>query len=131
MLMALELAKAHKARKVHCYGDSELIVFQLQGRYRIKDPDLKKLAEKVKLLAAEFESVTYQQVPREHPMIRRADKQVNQALDNAGRPGAASPAMPSTRGKRNYFNEDFFPPMVVERDCAAAHGSLSAGGLVP
>jgi len=84
MLLALELAKERKATRLHCFADSELLVFQLQGVYRIKDLQLKALAEKVKSLASQFESVRYQQVPREHPMIRRADRLLNQAL-NRGR----------------------------------------------
>ena len=84
MLLALETAAEHKARRLHCRGDSELLIFQLQGRYRIKDARLKTLAEKVKSLAAGFESVTWEQVPREHPMIARADKLLNQALNKVG-----------------------------------------------
>jgi ribonuclease HI len=83
MLAALETAKKHRAKRVICYGDSELIIFQLQGVYRIKDLTLKSLAEKVKSVAAGFESVTFRQVPREHPLISRADRLLNQALDRA------------------------------------------------
>ncbi len=83
MLKAMETAKALKATKLLCHGDSELIVYQLQGRYRIKDAQLKTLAEKVKSVAVHFQSVQWKQVPREHPMIRRADKLLNLALDKA------------------------------------------------
>ena len=81
MLKAIETAKAMKATKLLCHADSELIVYQLQGLYRIKDAQLKTLAEKVKSVAAGFQAVQWKQVPREHPMIRRADKLLNQALD--------------------------------------------------
>ena len=84
MLKALQLAKAHKAKKLLCHGDSELIIFQLQGIYRIKDTQLKVLAEKVKSAARGFEAVNWKRVPREHPMIARADKLLNQALNRAG-----------------------------------------------
>ena len=83
MLLALEMAGARKAKRLLCHADSELIVYQLQGVYRIKDPFLKQLSEKVKSLAARFESVQFKQVPRESPMIARADKLLNQALDRA------------------------------------------------
>jgi ribonuclease HI len=83
MLKAIEMAKALKAKKLLCHGDSELIIFQLQGVYRIKDAQLKVLAEKVKSAASAFETVTWKQVPREHPMIARADKLLNQALNRA------------------------------------------------
>jgi ribonuclease HI len=83
MLKALELAKDHKGSKLLCHGDSELIIFQLQGIYRIKNPDLQTLAEKVKSAASVFDEVEWKQVPREHPMISRADKLLNQALNRA------------------------------------------------
>ncbi len=85
MVLALESAKAQGARDLICYADSELLVFQLTGRYRIKDLILKGLAEKVQSLASQFNSVTFRQVPRETPMISRADKLLNQALDKARR----------------------------------------------
>src|SRR5579871_3579749 len=81
MLKALAMAKTLKAKKLLCHGDSELIIYQLQGLYRIKDADLKILAEKVKSAASAFEAVHWKQVPREHPMIARADKLLNKALD--------------------------------------------------
>src|SRR5262245_15010299 len=61
MLKAMEMAKALKASKLLCHGDSELIIFQLQGLYRIKDVQLKALAEKVKSAAKSFEEVTWKQ----------------------------------------------------------------------
>ena len=100
MLLALELAKKHKGTRLVCTGDSELIIFQLQGRYRIKDAGLKALAEKVKSAAGAFQGVTWRQVPREHPMIARADKLVNQALDKAkGRAPGGAPRQEPDQGE--------------------------------
>jgi len=81
MLKAIEMAKTLKGSKLLCHADSELIVYQLEGRYRIKDAGLKTLAEKVKSAAGAFEEVRWKQIPREHPMIKRADKLLNIALD--------------------------------------------------
>jgi ribonuclease HI len=83
MLLALTLAHQQGAKKLHCFADSELLVYQLQGVYRIKDSHLKVLSEKVKSLIQKFESVTFRQVPRSHAMITRADKLLNQTLNNA------------------------------------------------
>lgn len=83
LLLALELAKAHRAKRLQCHADSELLIFQLQGVYRIKDARLKVLAEKVKSLAEGFDSVTYRQIPRTHPMIAHADRLLNQTLNRA------------------------------------------------
>ena len=83
MLKAMEVAHTMKGTILLSHADSELIVFQLQGRYRIKDVHLQALAEKVKSTARNFKEITWKQVPREHPMISRADKLLNQALDKA------------------------------------------------
>jgi ribonuclease HI len=83
MLKAVETAQTLKAKTLLCHADSELIVYQLQGRYRIKDVHLQALAEKVKSAAKHFETVTWKQVPREHAMISRADQLLNQALNKA------------------------------------------------
>jgi len=95
ILLALELARDRKARNLLCTADSQLIIYQLQGRYRIKDPHLRKLAEKVQSVASGFEKVTYRQVPREHPMITRADRLLNQSLDKAQKIGPISSSKPA------------------------------------
>jgi ribonuclease HI len=102
MILALTLAKEHGAKELVCYGDSELIIFQLQGKYRIKDAALKTLAEKVKSLATGFAKITYRQVPREHPMIVRADKLLNRELDRA-RTGASAYKSESSAGQQELF----------------------------
>lgn len=59
--------------------DSELIVRQLQGRYKIKDADLKVLAAQVFRLLKYFPSVEFKHIKREQN--RAADDLVNQAID--------------------------------------------------
>src|SRR5882762_5031526 len=97
LLFALQLARQRKARRLRCHADSELLIYQLQGSYRIKDAGLKTLSEKVKSLASEFESVTYRQIPREHPMIARADKLLNQTLNRIRAKAPARAEPPTTR----------------------------------
>jgi ribonuclease HI len=106
MILALESAREQKARQLTCIADSQLLIYQLQGRYRIKDLTLKALAEKVKSLASQFESVVFRQVPRENPMISRADKLLNQALDRARRSsasGSTPPPAPSGPAQTELF----------------------------
>ncbi|SRR5258708_11537235 len=102
LLLALDLAYQRKAKHLKCFADSELLVYQVQGVYRIKNVELKALAEKVKFSASRFESVTFRQVPREHPMIARADKLLNQTLNKAK---AKAPPRPIKTG---YAQEEFF-----------------------
>ena len=59
--------------------DSELIVRQMQGRYKIKEPTLKVLAGEVLVLIKNFKAVTFSHVRREQNKI--ADKLVNEAID--------------------------------------------------
>ncbi len=60
--------------------DSQLIVNQLMGRYKIKQPHLQQLAIRVKELESQLKAkITYQYVSREQN--QQADKLLNQALD--------------------------------------------------
>jgi ribonuclease HI len=83
MILALELAKKRGATRLLCTADSQLLIFQLQGIYRVKHPSLQALMEKVKFAARGFEAITWRHVRREHPMITLADKRLNQALNRA------------------------------------------------
>src|SRR5580765_1593180 len=110
MLLALQIAHQRKAKHLKCHADSELLIYQLQGSYRIKDLALKALAEKVKSLASQFESITFKQLPREHAMIRRADKLLNQTLDKAKREGTkkGETVQKSSTGPGEFVQEDLF-----------------------
>jgi len=75
------LARARVAGvdQLDVYMDSELIVKQIGGEYRVKNADLKPLYEAVCALIAAFDRVTFQHVPR--AKNKRADQLVNEALD--------------------------------------------------
>ena len=64
------------------YSDSQLIVNQIKGIYKVKHPDLRPLHERAKKQAAGLESFTIQYVPREQN--RDADELANAALDSTG-----------------------------------------------
>lgn len=66
-----------------CYSDSELVIKQMNGEYQVRNRALARLHDAVKLMERSFSSVQYLHVPREHPMISRADALVNEALDQA------------------------------------------------
>ena len=61
--------------------DSELIVRQMQGRYKIKEPTLQVLAAEVFKLKNNFKNITFTHVRRE--LNKEADKLVNEAIDEA------------------------------------------------
>jgi len=79
LLLGIELAAAHGASELELVGDSELIVRQVEGRYKVKNPDMRKLHGEVKQALAPFESWSIRHVRREHNAD--ADRLVNAALD--------------------------------------------------
>lgn len=64
-----------------CHLDSQLVVYQLTGKYRIKDRNLQAVAAQIQTVVSSLGiPVTYTHIPREEN--RQADALVNQALDN-------------------------------------------------
>jgi ribonuclease HI len=81
LLRGLELAAAHGADEVELIGDSELIVRQIEGRYKVKHADMKELHSQAKTMLADFDSWSIRHVKRAENAD--ADALVNEALDNA------------------------------------------------
>jgi len=77
------LEKAHELglREVVVVSDSELMVKQMRGEYRVKNEALRELSLQAARLARAIGSVTYTAVRREHNEL--ADRLVNEALDSA------------------------------------------------
>jgi ribonuclease HI len=84
LIAALDYAAAHSIKKLRIRSDSELLVRQMQGRYKVKSEDLKPLHERAKKLAASLEYFDIQHVPRQRN--READGLANEALDGLGAP---------------------------------------------
>jgi ribonuclease HI len=81
LLRGIELAAAHGATEVELIGDSELIVRQIEGRYKVKHADMKELHAQAKAMLADFDSWSIGHVKR--AQNADADALVNEALDNA------------------------------------------------
>ncbi len=79
ILYGLKLALRYKVKDLDCYLDSELVVQQLNRKYKVKDKDLAKLFVKVWNTMQEFKKITFSHVAREDN--KEADKLVNKALD--------------------------------------------------
>jgi len=84
LIKGLDLCAKYTRRQVTAYCDSELVVKQMNGAYRLKNDKLRELYHKVKDRERVFETVTYQHVSRSNQRIARADKLLNEA--HAGRP---------------------------------------------
>ncbi|MEK9177292.1 MAG: ribonuclease HI family protein [Patescibacteria group bacterium] len=83
LILALEAARealGKSVRGVEVRMDSELIVRQMQGVYKVKNPDLKEKHARVRELIAEsFPGITFSHVRREQNT--EADKLANDAMD--------------------------------------------------
>lgn len=82
--LAIEVAKMRGAApselEIQVRMDSKLVVEQMSGRWKIKHPDMKPLAARVKELEAILAAVTYNWVPR--AQNKRADELANRAMDD-------------------------------------------------
>lgn len=81
LISGLDRAARHTRAKVEVYMDSQLVINQMSGEWKIKESRLAKLASKVREKAGGFQEVTYAYVPRSHRKIKEADTQANLALD--------------------------------------------------
>ena len=82
LLLAIERARAHGAAEVELIGDSELIVRQVRGEYRVKDPGLRPLHAAAREALGALERWSIRNVPRAKNAA--ADALVNATLDAAG-----------------------------------------------
>jgi len=96
IIAGLERALALGATHVVLYSDSELVVQQLSGKYRVKNEALKPLFQKVGVLRTKFSSLAVSYTPREKN--KEADKLANQALD--GKRIQDSPGTPKINIRR-------------------------------
>ena len=81
LIAGLEAALALGARRVEARMDSELLVRQAIGRYRVRNPGLIPYHNRVLSLRSQFDEVVFRHVPRE--LNREADALANRALDRA------------------------------------------------
>lgn len=81
LLAALTWAIDHGRRAVHVRADSELLVKQMRGEYKIKNEGLKPLAARARLLMTELDDVTFEHVRRERN--KDADRLSNLGMDEA------------------------------------------------
>ncbi len=79
LLSGIARAKKEGVQDLVCYLDSELVVKQVRGEYRVKNEELKILLGEIKKLLPVFASISFHHVPRNKNKI--ADKLVNEALD--------------------------------------------------
>lgn len=81
LIAGLERASKENVTELHCFLDSELLVQQMRGKYRVKNAGLAPLYTHAKKIAASFTHITFSHIPREKN--KKADQLVNEALDRS------------------------------------------------
>lgn len=89
LIEGLKIAKRYHPNHIICHLDSELIVKQLNGEYRVRMEALRPYHEEILELATEFPDVVFTHIPREDNY--RADALVNKALDQHPSPDYEKP----------------------------------------
>lgn len=90
LLAALDYAIGSGIKALRIRSDSELLVRQMQGRYKVKSPDLKPLYERAAKMTRQLTYFTIEHVRRE--MNRDADALANAALDSGAPIASPTPA---------------------------------------
>lgn len=89
LIAALDYAESHNVKAIRIESDSELLVKQMRGQYKVKSEDLRPLFERAQKMSKGFESFRIEHVYREQN--READALANQALDETeGKTSAAA-----------------------------------------
>jgi ribonuclease H / adenosylcobalamin/alpha-ribazole phosphatase len=81
LIAGLEKAVELHVDELEVVSDSELMVKQMRGEYKVKNDALRELSQRASRIARELGSVRYTAVRREHNKL--ADQLVNEALDAA------------------------------------------------
>lgn len=97
LIGALDYTEAHGIRALRVESDSELLVKQMRGQYRVKSLELRPLFEQARKMAAALESFRIEHVPRERNSD--ADALVNEALDQVTRAATKSAIVSETAVK--------------------------------
>ena len=84
LIKALELVSKITKEEITCILDSELVVKQLLGEYKVKQPHLKKLFLRVQRLQDNFKKIRYLHSSRWGKFQQMADELVNYELDKRG-----------------------------------------------
>lgn len=82
LIKGLEIAAGHCRGEVCFFSDSELLIKQMNGVYRIKAQNLLELYYQISPKEKPFKKITYNHVKRDNKFIQQCDTLVNQALDD-------------------------------------------------
>jgi ribonuclease HI len=120
LVRALERAAQLGAKRLHILSDSELLVKQMNGQYKVKNEGLLPLFLHAKKLTRQFDVVAIQHIPR--AKNKRADELCNEALDRSGSSprSAAFKPKPSAKSRRSPRIEAATEEVILCLQAAAA-----------
>lgn len=95
LIAGLAAARELGAQHVAVRMDSKLVIEQMSGTWQVKHPGLKPLHARAQALAAQFETITYEWIPR--AQNSHADRLANEAMDR-GNSAPAAPTRSATSG---------------------------------
>jgi ribonuclease HI len=117
LIAALDYAQANNLRALHIESDSELLVKQMRGQYKVKSADLQPLFERARKMSQSFASFRINHVYREQN--READALANEALDEVSGPenrnsksetrNSLSPASPTIKVRARLRSGVLYP----------------------
>jgi ribonuclease HI len=84
LLLAMDRAREHCRDIAHFFLDSELVVKQVNGKYRARDERMRDYLSEVLSKMKCFRIVRVVHVPRENERTQLVDRMVNETLDRAG-----------------------------------------------
>ncbi len=120
LIEGLDLAHAHGVRRLQVLSDSELLVRQLTGQYRVRQPELLQLYNLAKQRLPAFDEVQFQHIPRTQNAA--ADRLANAVLDR--QQGQVPPASPQRAGSGGCGTGP--PPAVMAKALDILHGAALA-----
>jgi len=103
LLAALDYAIGSEIKALRIRSDSELLVRQIQGRYKVKSPDLKPLHERAVKMTRQLNYFTIEHVRRE--LNRDADALANAALDSGSPIASPTPSADAAQRARAHAQE--------------------------
>ncbi len=135
LVRALEAATDLGLKRIAVLSDSELLVKQMNGEYRVKHPDLIPLYEDARELVKEFDSVAISHIRRE--FNKRADALCNEAMDEqmgkAAKPAASQAASPGPKPPKKAVSDGPVreDAIAILQSAAQAWASRGLGAVPP
>lgn len=120
VIHALADAADEGLRTITLYSDSQLVIRQLRGEYKVRDRCLRHLYTRAQHIAEKFDSITLKNVPREDKNISIADRMCNETIDRV-----------KQGGRKKIPEERFIPDEITLRPVGIVTSSYPTRGEAP